>query len=378
MNRLRLFFSGKIAGLLLSVLLTLPLTPAAAKACTIFSISSKGNVVVGRNLDWRKPLPGRVVVNRREVRKAVLSWKGSWPDSAGEDTVFWISRYGSVSFTCYGRDFIESGMNEKGLVVTEASFQAEYPPQDSRPGISCAQWLQYQLDNYATVSEVLSHLEELRPDGEGWHYLIADRTGDCAVIEYIDGRAAVFTGEEAPVKVITNTAYRQGLSHLPMDIRFGGHVDIGAEKDSYGRFVRAAAFIDRFDPERHGPLSGYALKALADLSDSTTRRSVVYDTDSLKVLWTTADNRRLRRIEMKRPGLFEMKSARVLDIDAGDEGEIYSLLKEYRTEYNLAVTASVLSNVSTGDGTEALLAKRGLTLKEAIAKIAGHPAKYSP
>lgn len=46
-----------------------------------------------------------------------------------------------------------------------------------RPGISCTQWMQYQLDNHATVEDVIEHLDDLRPDGEGWHYLIADSTG---------------------------------------------------------------------------------------------------------------------------------------------------------------------------------------------------------
>jgi penicillin V acylase-like amidase (Ntn superfamily) len=151
------------------------LTPALSLACSIFSFSTDSGVVYGQNLDWHTPFPGQVIVNKRGIEKGLLPWKGSWPAPADSGTVTWVSRYGSVSFTCYGRDFIEGGMNEAGLMIDQASLSAVYPPDDGRPGISCPQWMQYQLDNFGTVDEVLEHLDELKPDGEGWHYLIADK-----------------------------------------------------------------------------------------------------------------------------------------------------------------------------------------------------------
>ncbi|UCD77383.1 MAG: hypothetical protein JSW26_18430, partial [Desulfobacterales bacterium] len=120
-------------------------------ACTIFSLSRGAEAVYGQNLDWYDPLPGLVVVNPRGIRKTILDWDGSWPAAGERGPVAWVSRYGSVTFTCYGRDFIEGGMNEAGLMVDETNLTAVYPPEDDRPGVSCTQWMQYQLDNYATV-----------------------------------------------------------------------------------------------------------------------------------------------------------------------------------------------------------------------------------
>ena len=209
---------------------------SAARACSVFALTADGDVVVGRNLDWHDPMPGAVLVNVRGTEKSVLPWQGNWPASQDSPPVVWSSRFGSVTFTCYGRDFIESGMNEAGLIVAEASFEAVYAPDDGRPGVSCAQWMQFQLDNYATVAELLEHVGELRLDGEGWHYLVADASGACAVIEHQKGQPLVYSLDEVPVSALTNTSYAQALTHVPLDVAFGGEFDIGEGNDSYGRF----------------------------------------------------------------------------------------------------------------------------------------------
>lgn len=232
---------------------------SGAYACTVFSLCHGSQCVYGQNLDWRDPLPGFVLVNKRGVRKAVLPWKGMWPADGIWKEVEWVSCYGSVTFTCYGRDFIEGGMNEEGLVVDETSLTARYPATDEPPGISCAQWMQYQLDNFATVQEVLAHLNDLRPDGEGWHYLVFDRNGNSAVIEYLEGTPRVYSGDSLQFPILTNTSYAQALTHIPMDKSFGGDIDIASGKDSYGRFVKVAGLLRNYDPTVHGTAVAYAL-----------------------------------------------------------------------------------------------------------------------
>ncbi|MEJ2722456.1 MAG: linear amide C-N hydrolase, partial [bacterium] len=131
--------------------------PKPCEACSVFSLSSGGETVLGQNLDYEY-FPAWVVVNTPGVTKSILPWKGHWPYPGKRETVSWVSRYGSVTFTCYGRDFIEGGMNEAGLMVDQANLAADYPPDDGRPGVSCPQWMQYQLDNFATVDDVLAHV----------------------------------------------------------------------------------------------------------------------------------------------------------------------------------------------------------------------------
>jgi choloylglycine hydrolase len=54
-------------------------------------------------------------------------------------------------------------MNEAGLVVEIMWLkESEYPPPDEHPTVNELQWVQYQLDNFATVTEVAANAERLR------------------------------------------------------------------------------------------------------------------------------------------------------------------------------------------------------------------------
>ena len=125
--------------------------------CTIFTLCKDSVTVYGQNLDWKTPVPGFVIINKRGERKSILHWKGNWPAKMSDSIipVTWRAKYGSVTFTYLGKDFIEGGMNEAGLMIDEASYIAQYPPPDYRPGVSCGQWMQYQLDNYKTVDQLI-------------------------------------------------------------------------------------------------------------------------------------------------------------------------------------------------------------------------------
>ena len=345
------------------------------EACTIFVLSHGSETVYGQNLDWLTPLPGLVVVNKRGIEKTVLHWKGHWPAAGERERVSWISRFGSVTFTYYGRDFIEGGMNEAGLVVDEASLFAVYPEDDGRPGVFCAQWIQYQLDNYATVEEVLNNLDDLRPDGEGWHYLIADSSGACAVIEYLEGEALVYTGDSLEVCALTNTTYAQALSHIPMDKAFGGELDIASGTDSYGRFVRVAKLLRDYDPEYDSNAIEYAFHMLKEVSVEDTRRSVVYDAGQKKVLWKSEKNSETRWLDL---GVLEFSQdtpVRIIDIDSGDAGDVKAKLQEYSIEASRAVVKAILGSGSFSTSTDQELKSRGFTLEEVIELIASLPTK---
>ena len=55
------------------------------------------------------------------------------------------------------------GMNEKGLVVEIMWLDSsEYPKPDGKPSVNELQWIQYQLDNFATVNDVLSAAAKIR------------------------------------------------------------------------------------------------------------------------------------------------------------------------------------------------------------------------
>lgn len=357
---------------LAAVLFSLALI-ANSQACSIFVLRTNTGVVYGQNLDWFEYFPGRVLVNVRGVNKTILPWKGDWPDPSDRPAVSWVSRYGSVTFTCYGRDFPDGGMNEAGLVVDEASLGSAYPPDDGRPGVSCPQWMQYQLDNYATVSEVINHLDDLRPDGEGWHYLIADATGDCVVIEYLDGAPKVLRRDEVEWPALTNTTYAQALTHIPMDAAFGGDIDIAAGSDSYGRFVRLAALMRDYDPAQHRDAVAYAFHMLSEVSVDGTLRSVVYDPRNRRVHWKTRSSANQRWLDLKALDLSREAATRSVDVEYAESGDAMEALRAYTFAHNANLVSAVRDSGTRSEKAILELKSRGLTYDAALELIARHP-----
>ena len=122
-------------------------------ACTTFCLKSKGEVLFGKNYDWMVG-DGLVFVNKRGVAKT--STEESNPAK-------WVSQYGSVTFNQYGRENPSGGMNEAGLVIELMWLdETQYPKVDSRPAVDVLEWIQYQLDNSATVEEVIKNSEKIR------------------------------------------------------------------------------------------------------------------------------------------------------------------------------------------------------------------------
>ena len=104
-------------------------------------------------------------------------------------------------------------MNEKGLVVdASVLLTGKFSSPDDRPSINPNQWIEYQLDNFAITEEMISHAEDLpiRPKDlkyPGLHYFIWDKKGNFAVVDFIEGRAVVASGNAITVPVLTNNDY---------------------------------------------------------------------------------------------------------------------------------------------------------------------------
>src|SRR5437868_6250551 len=126
-------------------------------ACTTFFINKNGQLLFGRNYDWVSDA-GIVCTNLKGLAKT------SMKRSEGT-TISWTSLYGSITFNQYGKEFPTGGMNEKGLVVELMWLdETKYPDPDKRPAVGVLQWIQYQLDNCATVDEVIETDKILRID----------------------------------------------------------------------------------------------------------------------------------------------------------------------------------------------------------------------
>ena len=142
----------------------------------------------------------------------------------GENSLKWVSKYGSVVTSAFEIASTD-GMNEKGLVANLLWLpEAKYPARDkSKPGLAITAWVQYMLDNFATVDEAVAFIDEdtfqvvsdMMPDGSRLatlHLSVSDATGDCAIFEYTDGKLTVYHSKE--YKIMTNsTTNNKQLTH---------------------------------------------------------------------------------------------------------------------------------------------------------------------
>ncbi len=210
---------------------------------------ANGAVIVGRNMDFRRDL----LTNLWKLPRGVQRDDGV----TGELT--WTSKYGSVIAAAF--DIISAdGMNEAGLGghvlwLTESVYPTMDSIDPSRPVLGQSMWLQYFLDNFATVTEAVAWITESQvqvvqmPDPTGGdpptiHLALNDPTGDSAIIEYIDGQAKVYHSPE--YRVMTNSPpYDQQIELLKRWEGLGGNEALPGDCLAEHRFARAAYYSSR-------------------------------------------------------------------------------------------------------------------------------------
>ncbi|RPI19592.1 MAG: linear amide C-N hydrolase [Ignavibacteriae bacterium] len=252
----------------------------SAYACTTFCINTDNELVFGKNYDWMISY-GLVIVNKKDVVKRSMVG----PNSIAAE---WTSKYGSVTFNQYGREFPSGGMNEAGLVIELMWLdETKFPVPDTRPVVNILQWIQYQLDNSATIDEVIATDSKIRISNRSVpvHYLVTDKTGKTVSIEYLDGKLVYHTGETMPVTALTNDTYENSTGYLKRFKGFGGNQPMIESKSSLDRFVKACSMIKSYtlSPERTAVDYGFDVLKSVEQGNGYTVWSIIYDIKNLKV-----------------------------------------------------------------------------------------------
>ena len=324
-------------------------TPHICQPCTTFSLDHGNLRIFGKNYDWPYLGGGLVIVNKRGVLKTAIKVK----DAIGQPAS-WTSKYGSVTFNQYGREIPMGGMNEAGLVVEMMALnEAEYPVPDSRPYISSLQWIQYQLDNFHMVEEVIASDSQIRIPpthyGPGTHYLVSDKAGDCASIEFLDGKMVLHTRKTMPVKALANSRYAASVKYwekattLPSD----------HSANSLHRFTRAAKMVKNYDPETSKSTVKYAFDILKNVAAGyKTRWSIVYDINNYSIFFRTDGNSKLRHLYLKRLDFSCKTPVRVLDINAALSGDVTENFLDYTLQINRNLIENAYKRTYFTDKTE--------------------------
>ena len=140
------------------------------------------------------------------------------------------------------------GMNEKGLCTSIMALPKQAAQQDTeKPNVGTTIIMRLWLDRCATVQEALDLLEtvEVCHDaavGSGYHYMVADAAGDCAVVEFDkdDGwkTLVVRKGETDKYLLVTNHLLSEKYYTTEPDPAVGN-----PHSKSWWRYETAGAYL---------------------------------------------------------------------------------------------------------------------------------------
>ncbi len=312
---------------LLYLIILLAFSATALFPCTTFIIKDDSNLVFGRNLDWFVE-EGLVIANQRGIVKQALIFP---PEKPAE----WVSKYGSVTFNQVGREMPYGGINEAGLVVENmVLMSSQYPQADERPAINEVQWIQYMLDNYATVKELIEGAKLIRigQASTKLHYLICDKNGDGAIIEYIDGKLIIHSGDNLPIQVLTNSQYKSSVD-------FNKQFDSKTQNFSLYRFGKAAQMVSEYKKREPADIIDYSFGILNSVCSKKkalhpTKWRIVYDIGNMKIYFRTSKHPEIKHIDISKFDFSCEQPYRVLNMAIEQAGDATEDFIDYTTEQN--------------------------------------------
>jgi len=293
-----------------------------AEGCSSFTLVNNGSAVFAANYD-NEIHEGMLYINKRGVLKT------GWTASTTGETARWTSNYASVTVNQATYQFPWAGMNEKGLSLSTMALSGTVTPApDERPPLEYGPfWMQYILDTCATIEDVIASDAKVRLVSTVDHYLVADRTGKSAVIEFLDGEMVVHTGNDLRVSALTNTRYEDSLGTWLMS-RDTGNPNCNGSGDSQERFCTVAGRVDAFRSTTTGDAVDYAFETLR-IVESGTPWSVVYDTENLRAYFRTQPHDEIRFVDLLDADLGCRSPAQMLDVHEELSGDITDAFSDF-------------------------------------------------
>ena len=230
--------------LLCAVMSTFFVIEAAACTRVVYQGPEK-TVITARSMDWKDEIQPNMWIFPRGLQRN---------GEVGPNSITWKSRYGSVIVSSYNNASAD-GMNEKGLVANLLWLaESEYPKYDGRQkGLTIAAWVQYVLDNFASVNEAVDELRKEKfvivsdfiPGTNKFatlHLSISDASGDNAIFEYVGGKLVI--NHDRSYNVMTNSpVFAKQLALNEYWRGIPGTMMLPGTNRAADRFVRASYYI---------------------------------------------------------------------------------------------------------------------------------------
>lgn len=228
--------------------------------CTVFTGVEKVTKVLAKNYDCFID-GGMIFTNRRNMSKKSLV-------RPLEKEFSWISKYGSVTFSQSGKGMPSCGINEKGLIVEQATLpDTIYPDKDERAEISCLEAIQYLLDMCETVEQTVKVFRHFRISNNTVHIhcFLMDKYENKGIIEFLNGTINYISLNDK-LPIITNSIYEDICTYK-------GKYSSEYEKNSFLRFQ-----IVKSELQKGGQMTiDRAFAILKKAKRADTIWSIVYD-----------------------------------------------------------------------------------------------------
>jgi len=292
------------------------------KACTIFSLIDSNTNVVGKSNAWGLK-QGYLIVNNRNIKKVGFV--------IGKDNLIkWTSQYGSVTFNQISQEMPNGGINEKGLVVEILSSSAKYPEKDKRKAINESQWIQFQLDNYENVDQVIASETILRIHraASNMHYFICDRFGNRATIDFKNGLFKVYKNKELIIPVLTNTPY---------EFLVRPDTSIGAKRslnESKLRFNIAKELITKRQELGQGFNEAFAWEIINKCKQDINNYNVVYNLKEMTISFNDPINNDIKIIDIRSINFDCSSNTKSISFTFSKPGKVNEFFDTYTSDLN--------------------------------------------
>ena len=228
-------------------------------SCTCFSAFGEESRILGRNYDWNTPSSYFILfTNPPNGYSSVSTVDLSFFDYNHDESPASADNQNTIRILPY---FPFEGMNENGVAVGMNAVPYVQSPYDgSKITIGELQLIRLVLDYASSTQHAISLIQQynIRMEEPPIHYLIADKAGHSAIVEFVNGNMEIMHNSE-PWQVTTNFVIT-GLNnpHTAPCWRY------------------TTAYETLYD--KNGMLSmSEAKDLLQDVSVSSTRWSSIYD-----------------------------------------------------------------------------------------------------
>ncbi len=282
------------------------------------------------NENWPGEAPGFILLNQpgRQKRGVTESELFIAKELKPDSDIRWTSRYGSMTFNCFGKDLPVFGVNEKGLMIAELAF-SQLKPGKLLPGekpIIWMAWEQYILDRFATVDEALDDItkSKLGIQLDSHQFFISDARGKSGVVTCdAQGNFKVFRGNTLPHPLVCNGYPETDPNQLKNYLAFGGKQEMTSFRpfgvsDFGRRYANGVHLLEAYTPKAQCA-PAYAWMMLEVLNPGEWQ--LVFDAQARRVAFRTARNKQIKWVDFDDVRFGTDNPTLVLDIQTEPEGD---------------------------------------------------------